>query len=309
MDPETRSHYALEKVIGRGAYALVWKARRTADNKSVALKALSTESRTPEQREFQRQEAELHAEAFARAPSSVVPFHGSWVQHDDRWVWICLANCENGDLYTWLTEGPGSSPNLAPHLRTKFWMEILTAVQQVHELGVGHRDLKPENFLISTKNSILLSDFGLATKEERSVDWECGSRPYMAPEVCDRFWQASSASASAADSDGDGEPPSQEQEPYDPRAADVWSLGVVYLNLLHLCSAWSSPDASCRTFYHFVRGPDAWLEDAGVENRQTREWLLTKVFVKPSQRCSVAEWVEFEKSRRPVSPAHKRPVE
>ncbi|KAG5455601.1 MAG: kinase-like domain-containing protein, partial [Olpidium bornovanus] len=182
-----------------------------------------------------------------------------------------------------------------------FWLEILTAVQRVHEIGIGHRDLKPENYLISTKNSIMLTDFGLATKDALSTDWECGSRAYMAPEICERGRRKPDAGREAEDPAAAPANP----ESYDPRASDVWSLGVVYLNLHHLCSAWSSPDASCRVFHHFVQNPDAWLEDAGVENAQVREWLMTKVFVRPSLRCSVAEWLNFEKGRKLLAAASK----
>ena len=65
--------------------------------------------------------------------------------------------------------------------------QILEAVGHCHDNDIAHRDLKPENFIVITKNGkngknsihVKLTDFGLATDEIESVDFECGSKPYM----------------------------------------------------------------------------------------------------------------------------------
>lgn len=283
-DPISRTHYTLVKLIGRGAYALVWRARRSTDSVLVALKCLSTKSLTPAQRELQLLEIELHARSYKQAPASVVPFYGSWKHPSSPWLWLCMGNCPSGDLFTWLTAGAGSASSLfranCP-LRRRYWLEILTAVREIHSVGVSHRDLKPENFLISAKNTILLGDFGLATADTSSDDWECGSRPYMAPEV--RNYPQSNSSNSA---------------PYTPHLADTWSLGIVYLNLLYRAPAWSTPDETCPAYSSFLSDPDNWLRDVkGVEKAEERDWLIQRVFVPESARCTAAEWLEWEQGR------------
>jgi serine/threonine protein kinase len=60
--------------------------------------------------------------------------------------------------------------------------QVLEGVAQVHQCGVGHRDLKPENFLIEFVDGqylVKLTDFGLATTDAESEEFECGSKPYM----------------------------------------------------------------------------------------------------------------------------------
>ena len=50
---------------------------------------------------------------------------------------------------------------------------------------IVHRDLKPANFLLKDKN-IILTDFGLSKESAKSIfelNTECGSKPYMAPEI------------------------------------------------------------------------------------------------------------------------------
>lgn len=88
------------------------------------------------------------------------------------------------------------------------FVQMCEAVQYCHDRGVSHRDLKPENFIVEDRRAldsnqgdmdssftrsesnksnggdskviVKLTDFGLASAEEKCRDFECGSKPYMA---------------------------------------------------------------------------------------------------------------------------------
>lgn len=61
-------------------------------------------------------------------------------------------------------------------------LQLLTAVQQCHDLNVFHRDLKPDNILLVDGGTrVVISDFGLSTRQEQTVDFSCGSKVYMSP--------------------------------------------------------------------------------------------------------------------------------
>lgn len=54
--------------------------------------------------------------------------------------------------------------NIAPFSEneSKFYVvEMIYAVQALHNLGYIHRDLKPDNFLIDQSGNLKLADFGL----------------------------------------------------------------------------------------------------------------------------------------------------
>jgi len=67
----------------------------------------------------------------------------------------------------------------------KFFHEMCSGVEYLHNVGVVHRDLKCENILLSKKNSIKIADFGFAREirvGELSETY-CGSAAYAAPEL------------------------------------------------------------------------------------------------------------------------------
>jgi serine/threonine-protein kinase len=67
------------------------------------------------------------------------------------------------------------------------FIQILTALQHVHNSGLVHRDIKPSNFMITDSGMIKLADFGIAKDKNRSfhlteTGTQMGTPKYMSPE-------------------------------------------------------------------------------------------------------------------------------
>lgn len=85
--------------------------------------------------------------------------------------------------------------------------QICAGLAYIHECRIGHRNLKPESVLVSDGHQVKLANFTLAVRLGSSCKAKCGTMPFVAPEVL----------AGRA---------------YDASAADVWSVGVVLLEML-----------------------------------------------------------------------------
>jgi serine/threonine protein kinase len=69
---------------------------------------------------------------------------------------------------------------------SSYVQQVADALQFAHDQKIIHRDIKPENMLIGRQNTIMLSDFGIATaalsSRYQNVRDMAGTIAYMAPE-------------------------------------------------------------------------------------------------------------------------------
>lgn len=84
--------------------------------------------------------------------------------------------------------------------------QLVGAVAHLHACGIAHLDVKLENIFLDQWGRLKLGDLGLCALAPHGLRLSkvCGSGVYAAPEVL----------------------AAKEQGPYDPHAADVWSIGV-----------------------------------------------------------------------------------
>ena len=183
-EPQQRLGYLLAnriqltEILGVGAYGVVYKAVDIHTSVVYAVKALSKTGLDPRQRKFQDREIQLHCEA---SPHPNVVTVTKVVDSYDC-IFVVLEYCPSGDLFINITE----NGLFVGHdiLAKSAFLQILDAVQYCHSLGIYHRDLKPENILVTDNGmTVKLADFGLATTDQFSSDFGCGSTFYMSPGV------------------------------------------------------------------------------------------------------------------------------
>jgi tRNA A-37 threonylcarbamoyl transferase component Bud32 len=199
--------------LGRGGMGVVYKARQKSLNRLVALKLLAPE----------RVRDAKFAERFAREAQALAALnHPNIVTIHDFG--------QAGGFYFLLMEFV-DGVNLRQLLRTrKFTPEealaivppLCDALQFAHDRGIVHRDIKPENLLLDKDGRVKVADFGIA-KMLGTVNG--GGTPGEAVML-------ESATQSAVGTPGYSAPEQKADPVRVDSRADIYSLGVVFYELL-----------------------------------------------------------------------------
>ncbi|EKM59907.1 uncharacterized protein PHACADRAFT_63255, partial [Phanerochaete carnosa HHB-10118-sp] len=202
--------------IGKGAYGQVYLARDLFTPESApkfyAVKCTLKYEPGSELSTLQKQEIAFHCAMSCHR--NVTTLH--YVVDEEYYNYMVMEYHDGGDLFAAIVDRKAFYRNDGA-VKLAF-VQLIDAVEACHDLGISHRDLKPENVLCSREDSrIFLSDFGLATHLKLTNDYGCGSSLYMSPE-CIGFLEQS--------------------VPYSPRCSDIWSLGIILINILTARNPW-----------------------------------------------------------------------
>ncbi|KAJ7485292.1 kinase-like domain-containing protein [Mycena latifolia] len=228
----------LVEVLGVGGYGVVYRAIEThsPNPRQYAVKCLmhSTTSVTTRQRQLHIREIALHQ--LSSAHPNVVTLHR--VVEEDNLTYIIMDFASDGDLFSQILYGCRYLGNT--RLIKHIFNQLLDAVDYCHSLGIYHRDLKPENVLCFDGGyRVAITDFGLATTEKLSEEFRTGSVYHMSPEC----------------QGGEFAPTGT----YSPMFNDIWSLGIVLLNLTTGRNPWKAATPSDSTFRAYLHSPAEFL--------------------------------------------------
>ncbi|MDT5412470.1 MAG: serine/threonine kinase PknH, partial [Mycobacterium sp.] len=170
--------YQLSRLLGQGGMGVVYEARDTSKDRTVALKILPEELSRDDgfRTRFQR---ESRAAAMLEEPH-VIPIH-DWGEIDGN-LYIDMRLVRGQDLHELLQRGP-----LEPERAVGIIRQIAAALDAAHAQGLIHRDVKPQNILITAvEDFAYLIDFGIAQNRGDTrltfAGSAIGSFAYMAPE-------------------------------------------------------------------------------------------------------------------------------
>jgi len=198
MEPSHIGRFEIYAVLGQGGMGTVYKAHDPDIDRWVAIKTVTIQG----DQQHARFKQEIRA-AGKLKHSHIVIIHHTWIEDDVGYIVMELV--EGGTL------AERFSPPIPWNKAVRLLLPICQALAYAHDEGVVHRDVKPANILISNKEVVKLTDFGVARLETTkgritTPDSAVGTLFYIAPE------QANS-------------------EVVDGRA-DIFSLGIVLFELI-----------------------------------------------------------------------------
>ena len=202
--PREFGPYELLEEVGRGGMGVVYKARQTALDRTVAVKMiLATHLASPEH--IRRFQVEAWAAARLRH-SNITQIHDVGQQYGQHY--FTMEYVEGESLAQRIAR-----QRLSFDAIVRLLSVVARAVDHLHAQGVVHRDLKPSNILLDRDEQPYVTDFGLAKvflpgSEATTTGVIAGTPSYMAPE------QASGHSSEVGP------------------ATDIYSLGAILFELL-----------------------------------------------------------------------------
>ncbi|KAI9297168.1 kinase-like protein, partial [Neoconidiobolus thromboides FSU 785] len=274
----------LVDIVGRGSCGAVYLAQMVNEPYTLfAVKTLAKNALRPQICE----EISIHR---------MVSWHPSVVSLEfvielENTIYIGLEYCKGGDLYDAITIGNitncsedeiepdvnDNKPTNRDELVRNLFLGILNATDFCHSRGVYHRDLKPENILLDQDCKIKIADFGLATRSIWSKEYGCGSCFYMAPEA--------------------HKPKSKNKTNmyYCTSAADIWSLGIIFLNLCFGRNPWKRASTEDQAFLEYIFNPNLLKEMFPLSDYGHK--LVTKMLcINPLRRITINELIKEVKS-------------
>ncbi len=171
------SHYIIESELGRGGMGVVYKARDTTLDRTVALKFLPPMIGADENMEA-RFINEAKAVSALDHPNIAVVHEID--RTDDGQLFIVMACYDGQTLEEKIAEGPAPIEDVV-----EIASQVASGLQRAHDTGIIHRDIKPGNVIITEHGDAKILDFGLAKVQNLTLTigaQSLGTLAYMSPE-------------------------------------------------------------------------------------------------------------------------------
>ncbi|KAK8889288.1 hypothetical protein M9Y10_034034 [Tritrichomonas musculus] len=198
--PHRIKNYVLNSVIGKGGFAIVYKAVNVFYNVEFAVKVICP-PKDGSERILRSFESEVSALIKIDHPNVIRLY--DFFQEDGN-LFLVLEYCNGGSLESKIANGEV----ISEQNKIKICSEIISAMKYCYDQSIAHRDIKTANVLFDANGRVKVADFGLCELigHDESFNQFNGSLCYASPEIL-------------------------KMVAFNPFKSDVWSLGVLIYRL------------------------------------------------------------------------------
>lgn len=255
-----KQNYTFGKTLGAGSFGIVRYARDNITNEEVAVKIIlkkalkGNEAMVIDEMQLLEQLHNPHIVGFR-----------AWFESKDKF-YLVTQLATGGELFDRIIQ----KGKFTEHDASLVVIQILEALEYLHNKDIVHRDVKPENILYLTPKEdspVVLADFGIAKRLQNpneKLTSSAGSFGYAAPEVIL--------------GSGHGKP------------CDIWSLGVVTYTLLCGYSPFRSENV--QDFINEVKHNNAVIFHADYwkdVSKDARRFIIKALQFNPEKRPTATE--------------------
>lgn len=249
---ESLGSFEIVSLVGKGGMGLVYRARDPQLDRFVALKVIRPEILDEAGRERFLREA--RASSRIQHPHVVTVYSAG---QSRGYPWLAMEFIEGQPLSKVIAARP-----VEWRQALKWMIDLLDALEMLHQEGIVHRDLKPDNIMVDGNGEVKLMDFGLASLKAAPAltvpGAAMGTVYYMSPEQ---------AMGQAADA-----------------RSDVFAMGVILYEMLSGQRPFTGEQAMS-VLYAIHNSPPPKLKLSSLSAPQVLEEILDRGLAKdPAQR-------------------------
>ncbi|KAF9344083.1 serine/threonine protein kinase [Mortierella sp. AD094] len=268
IETDLRKKYGkIGKVIGSGAGGTVRVICRDSDKKSFAIKQFRKRKPNESERTYIKKLTSEYCLGSTFHHPNIIETLDIVHESDNYYEIMEFAKHE---LFTAVMSGAMGRDEIACCFRG-----VSNGVAYLHEMGVAHRDLKLDNIVMNERGIVKIIDFGCSMVYQHPFEKKIhmakgisGSDPYIAPEVFTT-------------------------EEHDPRFADVWSLGIIFVCMTLRRFPWKLAKKDDTSFESYCNSSGAGKNRLlKLMPRESRAILSRMLEVDPAKRALMTEVME-----------------
>ena len=204
------SHQTYQKVklIGKGSYGEVFLIKSLQTQKEYALKETLITKNKEMFLYFSMNEINILSKLNNPYIISLKCAFKTQIDEETEKLNIIMEYVDNGDLNQLITKYKDDEKFFEEKRLLNWLFQICLSLLYLKENEIIHRDIKPSNIFLLKDDTIKLADFGISKKVSKEDSMFIGTPVYTSPEII-----------------------SKKDYSY---KADIWSLGVTFLQLIFL---------------------------------------------------------------------------
>ena len=180
--PAEIGRYRIERVLGRGAMGVVYRAHDPEIDRPVAIKLVRADLLEGTERADYLARFRQEAQAAGRCTHPNIVALYDYAMHEGN-PYLAMEFVDGVSLAQAIARGTRFRPQEAVYLVG----QMLEALGCAHRLGVVHRDIKPGNVLLLPSGRVKVTDFGVSRIGGAGLTQHgsiVGTPSYMSPEQC-----------------------------------------------------------------------------------------------------------------------------
>ena len=195
-------HFKMGRKLGEGNFSTVKLATHSLTGEQVAIKIL-------EKTRIAKKEDKIRINREIEIMKKVNHYNIArlyQIIENKFTIYLIQEHIQGKEFMEYLTK----NGKLGEPEACKFYHQMISALEYIHQCGIAHRDFKPENILLTNNNNLLkIIDFGLGNfyKNNQLLKTSCGSPCYCPPEMI-------------------------KEESYNGALSDIWSSGIILYLML-----------------------------------------------------------------------------